>query len=72
MKLKPINILVIIIFIFGQDLRGIFAGISVASINQWYASLQIPLVRHRGAFTDWLKFVPAVTYRFCLLFSFYL
>ena len=34
---------------------------------QWYASLQIPLVRHSGAFTDWLKFVHAVTYQFCLL-----
>ena len=41
---------------------------SVISINQSYAFLQIPLVRHSGAFTDWLKFVPAVTYHFCLLF----
>ena len=30
---------------------------SVISINQSYASLQIPLVRHCEAFTDWLKFV---------------
>ena len=43
-------------------------AISVTSINQWYASLQIPLASHSGAFTDWLKFVPVVTYHFCPLF----
>ena len=40
MKLKLINILVIIIFIFCQDLRGQLAAISVTSINQLYASLR--------------------------------
>ena len=47
-----------------QDLRGQLAAASVTSINQSYDSLQIPLVRHSGAFTDWLKFVTAVTYHF--------
>ena len=59
--------LVIIICIFCQDLLGQLAAISINSINQSYASLQIPLVRHSEAFTDWLRFVPAVTYNFCLL-----
>ena len=42
----------------------------LTSINQWYASLHIPLVGHSGAFTDWLKFVPAVIHHFWLLNSF--
>ena len=67
MKLKVINTLVIIIFIFCRDLRGQLVANRVTSINQWHASLHIPLVRHNGAFTDWLKFVPAVTHHFCLL-----
>ena len=64
MILKIINILIII---FHQDLRGQLGAISVTSINQLYTSLQIPLVRHSGAFTDWLKFVPAASYHFYLL-----
>ena len=42
------------------------AAISATPINQLYASLQIPLVQHSGAFTDWLKFVSVVTYHFCV------
>ena len=42
MKLKLINILLVIIFIFCQDLRGQLAAISVTSINQWHAFLHIP------------------------------
>ena len=42
----------VIIICTSQDLREILAAITVTSINQWYASIQIPLVRHRGAFTD--------------------
>ena len=41
--------------------------ISVTSTNQWYGFLKIPLVRHSGAFIDWLKFVLDVTYHYCLL-----
>ena len=65
MKLKLTNALVIIIFIFCQDLRRQGAAIkSNICINQWYASFQIPLVRHIGTFTDWLKFVASVAYHF--------
>ena len=49
------NTLGIIIFIFYQDLRRQLDAISATSINQWHASLQIPLVRHSGTSTDWLK-----------------
>ena len=66
MKLKLTDILVIIILIFCQDLRGQLTVISVTSINQWYASLQIPLVRHSVPISDWLKLVPGVTNHFWL------
>ena len=69
MKLKLITTLGIIIFMFYQDLRNNYWLSSRATfINQSHASLQIPLVRHSGDFTDWLTFVTAVTYLYFLLF----
>ena len=54
------DILVTIVFEVCQVLRGQLAAISVTSVNQLHGSLQIPLKRHCEAYTDWLKFVPAV------------
>ena len=45
---------------------------SVTFMNQSYVSIQIPNVRHSGAFADWLKFVAAVTYNFCILLFYFL
>ena len=67
-----------IIFTFNQDLArqlaaikcNLYKAIIYNIINSLYASLQIPLVRHTGAFsTDWLEYVTIATYHFCRIFS---
>ena len=66
MKLELIHTVIIILFY--QDLRGKLVAISVTSINQLYAFIRTSYsTAGSGAFTDCLKFVPAVTYHFCLL-----
>ena len=48
-------------------LSGKLAAMKRSLYHKSYVSKKVPLVRHSGIFTEWLKFIPAVTYHFCNL-----